>query len=69
MLPRKKMSWESPQNMEGIVWWWKNILVFGAKHGETATAEENVQENATKHGGNEVAMGKHPGFGGKTWRN
>ena len=63
------MSQKAPQNMEEIVGRWRNILVFGAKHGENAPAKKNVPENATKHGGNEVAMGKHPGFGGKSWRN
>lgn len=48
---------------------WGNILVFGVKHGENAPAEENIPENATKHGGNEVVVEKHPGFAGKTWRN
>ena len=47
---------------------WRNILVLGAKHGENAPAKKNVPENATKHGGNEVAMGKHPGFGGNSGR-
>ena len=31
--------------------------------------KKNVPENATKHGGNCVAMETHPGFWGKTWRN
>ena len=36
--------------MEEIVGRWRNILVFGAKHGENAPAKKNVPENATKSG-------------------
>ena len=66
--PQKKMSREAPQNMEEIVWRWRNILVLGVKHGETATTEENVPENATIPGEMAAAVGKHPGFWRKTWR-
>ena len=62
------MSWKTPQNVEEMKWQWENILFFGVKHGETASAEENVPENATKHGGNCVAVGKHPGFAGNSGR-
>ena len=55
--------------MEEMKWQWENILVLGAKHGETAAAEENVPENATIPGEMAAAVGKHPGFGRKTWRN
>ena len=59
--PQKKMSRKTPQNMEEIVGRWRNILVFGAKHGENAPAKKNVPENATKHGGTIAAEGKCPG--------
>ena len=67
--PLRKMSWKTPQNVEEMKWQWGNILVLGAKHGETTTAEENVPESVTNQGGNCVAVKKHPGFAGKTWRN
>jgi hypothetical protein len=54
--------------MEEMKWQWGNILVLGAKHGETAAAEENVPGSATKHGGNCGAVEKHPGFGGNSGR-
>ena len=38
--PLRKMSWKTPQNVEEMKWQWGNILVLGAKHGETAAAEE-----------------------------
>ena len=69
MLPQRKISRKTPQNMEEMKWWWKNILVLRVKHGETAPAKKNVPKNATIPGGNCGAVGKHPGFGGKTWRN
>jgi hypothetical protein len=47
----------------------ENIPKNATFPGENAAKEENVLENTVKHGENEVAMGKHPGFGRKTWRN